>query len=112
MGITKCVIFVVGRVIFWVGRPDRGLLEASWSRNGRFVEAFWGFFRVSGGPGELCMIAKHTAGTVVLVRNGDRAPGYTWIVNNVCSDGPKLGIERGRSGICCLQTTYALTDRE
>ena len=58
------------------------------------------------------LIAKHTAGTVVLVRNGDRAPRYTWIVNNVYSDGPKLVIERGRYGICRLQTTYALTDRE
>ena len=53
VGITEGVILGVGRVIFRVGRPDRGLLEASWRRNGRLVEAFWGLFRVSWGPGEL-----------------------------------------------------------
>ena len=53
VGITEGVILGVGRVIFRVGRPDRGLLEASWRRNGRFVEAFWGVLRVSWGPGEL-----------------------------------------------------------
>ena len=41
--------------------PTMSMLEASWRRNGRLVEAFWGLFRVSWGPGELHRIqARHS----------------------------------------------------
>ena len=83
------VILVVGRVIFRLGRPDRGLPEASWRRNGRLLQVFWGFSRVSWGPGELCQ-QTHTAATRVLVEIETGRHGICVVV---------LEIETGRQGI-------------